>query len=359
MNAADAAGSVGSLEEASCRFPNWEARNQILPCSPTSVSVARSSNIEPMTPPAEPTPYQLRALVIDYLVHYGYGSTAHVFAQSSLAPTSLDADGDEIMQAVDSPEISGTHLSKAALGQVELRQRIRNHILAGQISDAIDLLEKHFPAVLSSETLSSAPKPHKSLSGTDFVASTTLNPAHLNLNLRILAFTEAFRAFLHPTPESSPSPLDDDDDPKTAELLAKAQKLHVLSSMLSNPAERAAYSKELENVTGLLAYPDPESSPVAKYLSHERREAVANQINTAILYRTGLPAISHLELSTRYTSTLWSFLHDFRVRPRPGALLPPTSVDKVASPSLLKGVKVADKDAPEAPRFDLQQFLNA
>ncbi|KAF8212125.1 CTLH/CRA C-terminal to lish motif domain-containing protein [Mycena galopus ATCC 62051] len=261
------------------------------------------------------------------------------------------------MQAVDSAEISGTRLSKEALAQVQLRQRIRTHILAGQISDAIDLLEQHFPAVLSSETLPSAPKPHKSLSGTDFVASTTLNPAHLNLNLRILAFTEAFRAFLHRDPESSNSALEDDDEP-TVELLAKAQKLHVLSSMLTDPTERAAYTKELENVTGLLAYPDPESSPVAKYLSYERREAVANQINTAILYRTGLPAISHLELSTRYTSTLWSFLHDFRVRPRPGALLPPTSADKMASPSLLKGVKVADKDAPEVPRFDLQQFLN-
>ncbi|KAF7338214.1 hypothetical protein MVEN_02046500 [Mycena venus] len=310
-----------------------------------------------MSTPAEPTPYQLRTLVIDYLIHNGYSSTARAFAQSSLAPTSLDADGDEIMHAADG-DISATRLSKEALAQVELRQRIRTHILAGQINDAIDLLEKHFPAVLSSELLPSTPKPHKSLTGTDFVASTTLNPAHLNLNLRILAFTEAFRAFLHPTLGSSSSLLEDDDEPKTAELLSKAQKLHVLASMLTNPAERAAYNKELQNVTGLLAYPDPESSPVAKYLGSERREAVANQINTAILYRTGLPPISHLELSTRYTSTLWSFLHDFRVRPRPGALLPPTSLDKVASPSLIKGTKAADKDAPEAPRFDLQQFLN-
>ncbi|KAJ7940532.1 CTLH/CRA C-terminal to lish motif domain-containing protein [Mycena leptocephala] len=315
-------------------------------------------------PHSEPTPYQLRALVIDYLIHHGYSSTARAFAQSSRASTSLDADGDELMQAVDTPEISGTRpLSEETLLHVQLRQRIRAHILAGQIDDAIDLLEKHFPAVLSSETLPSTTKPHKSLTGTDFVASTTLNPAHLNLNLRILAFTEAFRAFpldrvLHPTAESSGSPLEDDGDPKTAELLSKAQKLYVLASMLHSPAERAAYNKELRNVASLLAYPDPENSPVAKYLSQERREAVANQVNTAILYRTGLPAISHLELSTRYTSTLWSFLHDFRVKPRPGAPLPPTSIDKVASPSLIKGAKVADKDASEVPRFDLQQFLN-
>jgi len=193
------------------------------------------------------------------------------------------------------------------------------------------------------------------------VASTTLNPAHLALNLRILAFTEAFRTapldrVLHSATDAGP--LEDEDDPKTLDLLAKAKKLHVLVSMLPNPAERAAYTQELRNVAGLLAYPDPESSPVANYLSQERREAVANQINTAILYRTGLPAISRLEMSTRYTSTLWSFLHDFHVKPRPGAPLPPTSVDKVASPSL-KSIKATDRDTSEVPRFDLQQFLNS
>lgn len=202
------------------------------------------------------------------------------------------------------------------------------------------------------------------------MASTTLNPAHLTLNLRILAFTEAFRTApldrVRPSTTDA-SPLEDEDDPKTLDLLAKAKKLHVLVSMLPNPTERAAYTQELRNVAGLLAYPDPQSSPVAKYLSQERREAVANQINTAILCefvpacmwrsfilrsldRTGLPAISHLELTTRYTSTLWSFLHDFRVKPRPGAPLPPTSVDKVASPSL-RGIKAAEKDAPEVSPF--------
>ncbi|KAJ6496969.1 lish motif-containing protein [Mycena vitilis] len=317
-----------------------------------------------MDPNSDPTPYHLRTLVIDYLIHHGYGSTARAFAQSSMAPTSLDADGDEIMQAADTPEASGTRgLSEETLLQVELRQRVRARILAGQVNDAIELLEKHFPAVLSSETLPSTPKPHKSLTGTDFVASTTLNPAHLNLNLRILAFTEAFRALpldrvLHPIPEASSSPQEDESEPQTTELLAKAHKLYVLASMLPNLAERTAYNKELRNVASLLAYPDAESSPVAKYLSQERREAVANQINTAILYRTGLPATSHLELSTRYTSTLWSFLHDFRVKPRSGAPLPPTSVDKVATPSLIKGAKAADRDASEVPKFDLHQFLN-
>ncbi|KAJ7125455.1 lish motif-containing protein [Mycena crocata] len=308
-------------------------------------------------------PTQLRALVIDYLIHHGYSSTAKAFSEESMVPTtSIDADGDAIMQPAETTELTGTpRISEGTFLQVGLRQRIRAHILAGRVADAIELLEQHFPSVLSSETLPSASKPHESLTGTDFVASTTLNPAHLTLNLRILAFTEAFRSApldraLHPP--SDPSTSEDEDDPKILELLAKAKKLHVLVSMLPNPAERKAYTQELRNVAGLLAYPDAQNSPVAKYLSQERREAVANQINTAILYRTGLPAISRLELSTRYTSTLWSFLHDFRVKPRQGAPLPPVSVDKLASPSL-KGTKTSDKDSSEVPRFDLQQFLNS
>ncbi|KAJ7109485.1 CTLH/CRA C-terminal to lish motif domain-containing protein [Mycena epipterygia] len=313
---------------------------------------------------SEPSPYHLHALVTDFLIHNGFTATARAFRQGTqVAPTSLDADGDEPMQSADTPGFSGPRISEETSLQVELRQKIRTRILTGRIGDAIQLLEQHFPAVLSSEILPSAPKPHKSLTGTDFLASTTLNPAHLSLNLRILAFTEAFRTapvdgVLHTTADSLNPPLEDEDDAETLELLAKAKKLYVLVSMLPNPTERAAYAKELRNVAGLLAYPDPQSSPVAKYLSQERREAVANQINTAILYRTGFPAISHLELATRYTSTLWSFLHDFRVKPRPGAPLPPTSVDKVASPSL-RGVKATDKDASEVPRFDLHQFLNS
>ncbi|KAJ7097844.1 lish motif-containing protein, partial [Mycena belliarum] len=294
-----------------------------------------------------------RTLVIDYLIHHGYNSTAQAFAEGSTIPTRLDADGDEIMQPADTVELPGALqvLGETAL-QVELRQTIRAHILAGRVTAAIELLEQHFPAVLFSEVLPTAPKPHKSLAGTKFVASTTLNPTHLNLNLRILAFTEAFRTAPLDrirTASAAQSTSEDDDDQNTVELLSKAKKLQVLVSMLPNPNERATYAQELRNVAGLLAYPDPQTSPVAKYLSQERREAVANQINTAILYRTGFPAISQLELSTRYTSTLWSFLHDFHVKPRPGGPVPPMSLDRMASPSR-KGVKVADNDISEVSR---------
>jgi len=66
-------------------------------------------------------------------------------------------------------------------------------------------------------------------------------------------------------------------------LLTKAQKLYAFTNALPNPADRATYLKELENVGGLLAYNVPEESSMAKYLTLERREAVADQINRAIL----------------------------------------------------------------------------
>ncbi|KAJ7063378.1 lish motif-containing protein [Mycena amicta] len=272
----------------------------------------------------------LRSVVLDYLVHMGYSSTARTFAQSSMVPT-LDGDGDLVM---GSPDPLAALLTDESLLQVDLRQRIRTHILGGEINDAIELIEQHFPSVLSAEPIPSTSKPHKYITGTEFVASSTVNPAHLNLNLRILAFTEAFRTAYLDRGELS---LDHEDDRHVTDLLAKLTKLNNLVNILPLP-ERAIFFDEIMNVSGLLAFPDVRTSPVARYLSQERREAVAIQINTAILYRMGHPAISHLELSTRYTSTLLSFLCDLQI-PAPG--------------------QKEGKGTGEHPRFDLGQFLHS
>jgi len=99
-------------------------------------------------------------------------------------------------------------------------------------------------------------------------------------------------------------------------------------------------------------------------LSQERREAVADQINSAILYRTGRPAISNLELYTRYTSVVWSFMHDLRMRPPPlakrpsGVLLPPTNRNNAANLPPTKGS--TEKQVVEAvPPFNLRLFLDS
>ena len=71
-------------------------------------------------------------------------------------------------------------------------------------------------------------------------------------------------------------------------LLSKAQKLYALVSMLPNPNDHERYYQELKDVAGLLAYKVPETSSSSKYLSQQRREAVAEQIHSAILSQYSL-----------------------------------------------------------------------
>lgn len=192
---------------------------------------------------------------------------------------------------------------------------IRTHILSGRIDDATASLNEHFPTVLhqsddplpgtSNQLASSHPD------RVHYLSSSTVDPTHLSINLRIQAFVEVSRTVplpYHPPSTSiasdespaSPAPLPvklrspssprlyehdvpESSDAHQTELLLRAQKLYSAASMLSNPSDRATYLKELGNIGGLLAYKVPEDSPVSKYLSQERREAVADQINSAIL----------------------------------------------------------------------------
>lgn len=152
-----------------------------------------------------------------------------------------------------------------------------------------------------------------------FLTSTTVDPLHLNLNLRILAFTEACRTvpLLHPPPSAissltgSPSfsdidtDIDDGDESASTSglipdetsdpiahqqhltnLITRIQKLYVLANALPRESDRKTYAEELDQVGGLLAYKVPEKSPMARYLSQGRREAVADQINAAVLCKS-------------------------------------------------------------------------
>lgn len=197
----------------------------------------------------------------------------------------------------------------------------------------MDLLYTHFPTVLTKPSLDAEMDddshffpnqkrrkvdPHTSPGSNpatiQFLTSTTVDPLHLNLNLRILAFTEACRTIplLYPPPSAissltgSPSPSDidtdlDDGDESTlslipdeatdpiahqqhlTNLIARIQKLYVLANALPKESDRTTYAEELDQVGGLLAYKVPEQSPMARYLSQGRREAVADQINAAVL----------------------------------------------------------------------------
>jgi solute carrier family 66 (lysosomal lysine-arginine transporter), member 1 len=163
--------------------------------------------------------------------------------------------------------------------------------------------------VLCESSDSSVPRP-SSPNRVHFVAPTSVDPTHLLLNLRILAFIEACRTIpleykpprtsREGTDYLSVTTMDEVDssssvpanlrheDPDLYEqhlndLLCRLRKLYVFANSLKKANDRSTYLEELGQVGGLLAYKIPETSPTAKYLSQARREAVADQINSAVL----------------------------------------------------------------------------
>lgn len=197
----------------------------------------------------------------------------------------------------------------------------------------------HFPAVLTTSDLPTEPT---SLRGTTNGSSSTsgdksrpslpcyassLDGAHLALNLQIQAFIEAVRgasksatstsgstgevtqtaaanaaaaAGVSPSAlrAASPSTFSDSGTSSTASLPAgpgaasgapgifeSLELVQGINARVQKLPEywRAMYLKELEGVTALLAYEDLERSPVRRFLDQSRRNALAEQVNSAIL----------------------------------------------------------------------------
>ena len=180
---------------------------------------------------------------------------------------------------------------------------IRDLILVGKIDQAIRELDKSFPFVLSATKERSVPASKISAASNIplSVAST-----HLALNLRIQSFLELSRTWLLPHPSES---LSTSTEPvsgpsmasktgqqavsstdkaahkkKQTALLGAAQSLLIETNRLE-PKYRALYLKELTEVSVVMAYPQPEFSPAKVYLGMERRQALAEQVDAAILCR--------------------------------------------------------------------------
>ncbi|TFY72674.1 hypothetical protein EVG20_g349 [Dentipellis fragilis] len=346
-----------------------------------------SLNAQFMNPKAQ----QLRYLVLDYLSHNCYTRTAKAFARDSIV-RHLDADGDEVPRPEGEGDSFG--ITDDELKQIELRRDVQTSILSGRVDDATNALNTHFPAVLS-EGHATPERPKSSLSSHDIIDSIiplSVEPAHLFLNLRILAFVEAARTIpLEYTPgpaatapaaeASADTALSDisngianirepdlipDSDAHLERLFHHACELYDCSQLLKDPADRAAYHKELGSISSLLAYKVPEKSPMASYLSQSRREQVADEVNSAILYRAGLSPISYLELYVRYTGVLWQYLNDLRVKMPPAASMPPGVRLPVRRPITANAsvpptkAQTTDKDNSEVvPLFDLKSFLSS
>jgi hypothetical protein len=241
--------------------------------------------------------------VLEYLVHEGYARTARAFGRGTVV-RELDADGDEVPppaeEETDAEFLARRNGERARRSRGCMRAHgadIRALILAGRADDALWALEAHFPAVLAPVPApdADAPRaPEDANAPRPFVAATSLEPAHVALNLRIMAFVEDVRAEPLGSPPSPVDPLADEtpatpppalDPERAARLIARARKLQKFARALPRAADRAVYGAELARVCALLAYVPASRAPAAQraYLGSARRAAVAAQVNAAIL----------------------------------------------------------------------------
>lgn len=302
-------------------------------------------------------PEQIRRLVLDYLCNHCYADTARAFARDS-TPREVDRNGDEVLLE----EGSGYGLDSASLRFVRVRKEIQARILAGNIPECIESLNKHFPDVLSPASTDSP-----------------YNPYHLRLNLKIQYFIELARTLPLPWPHDLGI-----GDPKLTlnnnyeeemtrkrRLITLMNELWTLVYSLPDAGEdRNLYIRELNDVGGLLAYPVPEKSrELRKYLDKTRREAVADQINEAILCRMDKMVPSVIELCARQTTSIFAMLHYLNralpaVEQRPAALKSLFSLLLSSSKSTtsVQDIKFqkADKDKEKdeiVPIFQLNTLL--
>ena len=252
---------------------------------------------------------------MDYLVHNCYTKTATAFVETK--PFGEGEDDEENAFDEERIEIAEHRQGrKLTISNLPIRIshlfpiiEIRGLILAGKIDQAIRKVDKHFPSVLSASKERSVPSSNISAASNIpiSVAST-----HLALNLRIQSFLELSRTLPLPHPsetlltsternmspsmasktgQQAASSMDRaSQKKKQAALLTAAQSLLIETNRLE-PKYRALYLKELTEVSVVMAYLQPESSPAKTYLGMERRQALAEQVDAAILCRCRSPYV--------------------------------------------------------------------
>jgi hypothetical protein len=126
---------------------------------------------------------------------------------------------------------------------------IRHYIIAGSINEALSLCKDKFPHVVSSDEQD---------------IRTTARSIDICFRLQCQQFIETVRA----------------GNPYEALLFAQT----VLASFPKKKgANEEEFNTELRSMSALIAYADPENSPVKSLLGQDRRDRLADGINSAIL----------------------------------------------------------------------------
>ncbi|PWN49904.1 hypothetical protein IE53DRAFT_362785 [Violaceomyces palustris] len=208
---------------------------------------------------------------------------------------------------------------------------VNNGVTSMSSSGTLHTLASSTPGIASSISRAASPAPSSSSSG----SATSTNGGG-------------------PSSSSSSSTV----NPALHAALAYAKGLYTSAQRLPG-YWKSMYLKELEQVTALLAYRDVEHSPVRKYLHPSRKIALAEQVNSAIMYRTGKPSQPLIESAVRQTTFVWSHLHDERVQVPLGhpVLSLGNGVDSTGVEELSSG-NAKKNNGRVLPKWNFRSFLD-
>lgn len=232
----------------------------------------------------------MQLLIRGYLLHNAYESTFRTFASSAniaLGPRdSLTANHSDHphKNAADTVEKSPFFTkgdSEKMLFTLERRSELRKLVLSGKAARAMELALQHFPGITS---LSFYSRLKLLLLCQIFVE--TVREGREDRDDRCLemlnggGLAEYWRGDTQPVQQPSKRPRTAKEDGKHC-----SDRIGRRSTEIS--PEHEEEKRLLEDVTSLLAYPDPAKSPQAWLLGDSQRERVADVLNAAVLGEFG------------------------------------------------------------------------
>ncbi|GIL63043.1 hypothetical protein Vafri_17192 [Volvox africanus] len=218
-------------------------------------------------------------IVRQYLLHYGYEDTLRAFDEAA----GLIEEAQQPATAVEGDAASAAFADPAyAASALVLRSRLRSCLMAGDVDGALSLLSEHCPVVMSD--------------------AKRFGEVHFQLACQ--KYIELVRCG------------------RVEEAVQFAQST---MSQLRGPSP-ASMESSLRDVVALVAYQNPEASPLAHLLGREQRDAVADAVNAAVLTVAseagGLPASPSAAAAGSERS--WAGL-----QLRPAAATPPRPASRV------------------------------
>ncbi|KAJ7785713.1 concanavalin A-like lectin/glucanase domain-containing protein, partial [Mycena metata] len=276
----------------------------------TGQTTTPKAKAEPVT--EEQTKRSINKLVLAYLAHHGYAKTARAFQKQTLGTSGTLPDHDVDMDGSASDNPLGFD------GDMELRTRIVNSVVAGDIDTAMTDTKTHYPTVLEAdeglmlfklrcrkfvELLLDATELHKKMKAEeaaivdDDEMGMDVDDDAISLGSPVSARFPAKRVSFSPTRSTAS---------KAQVETALTQAIIYGQTLLNDYAldKRPEVQTMFNRTVGIVAWHDPieHGGVAAEVAGPEARVDLANELNQAILRSQGRPVQPALETIYRHTA---------------------------------------------------------